>query len=144
MSNDNNGTVKVDEYAAMLIFGHSDWRESLGETGLDGDECQKYFNGDEPTGAEIKDPVSEFFAAASLNRFEANPSHVSAEARARDERFSKRFNTTPEGRPLAKRWADNDPFALAIQKAARMRKEGRMMKLFDANGVLLAEKEIAE
>lgn len=134
MSNDNNGTVKVDEYAAMLIFGHSDWRESLGETGLDGDECQKHFNGDEPTGAEIKDPVSDVFAAAAQNRFGTNPSHVSAEAQKRDAKFRKRFDATPatDGARLEKR----------APVVARIAKVGRWQLEYSANGSLIRAFEV--
>ncbi len=121
MSNEN--AIKSDPICAHFLWGHDDFRESFGENGsLDGNEVRKIVGGD--TGeSQVFDPVESFCRKVSENR----------------------FGTTPEGGgPLKKRWADNDPFALAIQKAARMRKEGRVMKLFDAVGNLLAEKEVAE
>jgi hypothetical protein len=57
---------------------------------------------------------------------------------------ANRLGTTPEGSKLEKRWKDNDPFVAAIQKAARMRKDGNTMRLYDAAGNLLAEKEVSE
>ncbi len=85
---------------------------------LSGNEINTYKADGDDGAAEIPDPVEAFCKAVTANR----------------------FGTTPEGAPLKKRWADNDSFVLAIQKAARMRKEGTVMKLFDAAGNLLARK----
>ena len=120
MSNDDRA-IKPDPVCAHFLWGHDDFRESLAKTEV----------------------LTVTKCGRSLETIRANRK-CSIRWNLSAKRSLKRFGTTPEGAPLKKRWADNDPFALAIQKAARMRKEGRVMKLFDAVGNLLAEKEVAE
>jgi hypothetical protein len=112
-----------DGFLMTWLYGHDNPLDGLAENGgLSGNEVNTYKVDGDDGAAEIPDPVENFCKAVTANR----------------------FNTTPEGAPLRKRWENNDPFVQAISKARRMRKDGKVMKLFDANGVLLAEKEVAE
>lgn len=113
-----------DPYLMTYLYGHDNPLDALSEDdngGLTGNELDTHKVNDSGE-SQVFDPVESFCKAVTANR----------------------FGTTPEGAPLKKRWADNDPFVQAIQKAARMRKDGRVMKLYDAAGNLLTEKEVAE
>jgi hypothetical protein len=125
MSTNNRPTIDVNVPPAIA--------DMINEVIQDGDVRKAFIDDGE---SAVQDPVGEFLRKCDENQA------LTAETRSIDERFQKRFGT--DGARLKKRWADNDPFALAIQKAARMRKEGKVMKLFDAAGNLLAEKEVAE
>jgi hypothetical protein len=98
----------------------ADFLFEVGE-GLTGDEAETWKLDGDSGASWVADPVGSLLEKFAADRF-----------------------TPPEGRPLRKRWADTDAFALAIQKSSRMYKEGNVMKLFEAAGNLLAEKEVAE
>ncbi|HXP71763.1 MAG TPA: hypothetical protein VOA88_20980 [Candidatus Dormibacteraeota bacterium] len=111
-----------DGFLMTYMFGHDNPLDGLSENGgLSGNEVDTHKVNDSGE-SQVFDPCEALWKATAANR----------------------LNTTPEGAKLEKRWADNDPFALAIQKATRMRKDGNVMKLYDAAGNLLVEKEVSE
>jgi hypothetical protein len=111
-----------DGFLMTYMFGHDNPLDGLSENGgLSGNEVDT-FKVDGTGESQVFDPCEALWKANAANR----------------------LGTTPVGAPLQKRWADNDPFVQAISKASRMRKDGKVMKLFDAAGNLLAEKEVAE
>jgi hypothetical protein len=64
------------------------------------------------------------------------------ESGARDARFAKRLGAA-ESKPLAKSAADSE-WADAVQRSKRMIRKGNLIELYDADGELLAQREVNE